>query len=73
MSGDARTISEEGGEIFVAFNWGDGSPLIVTCYFEQSERALVARLRAVQKENLRCVGAGANRSKIEFRQYKIIN
>jgi hypothetical protein len=73
LSGDAGTISEEGGEIFVAFNWGAGSPPIVTCYFEQSERALVARLRAGQKVNLRCVGAGADRSKIEFRQCKIIN
>ena len=73
VSGDAGTIGEEGSEIFIAFNWGAGNPPIVTCYFEQSERASVARLRAGQKVTLRCVGAGADKSKIEFRQCRVVN
>ena len=73
VSGDAGTISEEGGEISVAFNWGEGGPPIVTCYFDPSERVSVARLRAGQKVILRCVGTGADRSKVEFRQCKVVN
>src|SRR3954452_5202668 len=65
LSGDAGTISEEDGEIFVAFNWGASTPPIVTCYFNQSERANVARLRAGQKVTFRCIGAGIEKSKIE--------
>lgn len=71
VSGDAGTISEEGGEIFVMFNWGEGSPPVVTCYFDPSERASVARLHSGQKVTLRCIGAGADRSKVEFRQCKV--
>ncbi len=73
VSGDAGTSSEEGGEIFVTFNWEAGNPPTVTCYFEQSERADVARLRAGQKMALRCVGAGADKSTIEFRQCRGVN
>lgn len=73
LSGNAGTISEEGGEVFVMFNWGDGNPPIVTCYFDQSERANIARFRAGQKVTLRCIGAGAEKSKIEFRQCKVVN
>ena len=73
ISGDAGTISEEGGEIFVTFNWGAGSPPFVTCYFDQSERANVARLSAGQKVTLRGIGAGTDRSQIQFRQCKIVN
>ena len=73
VSGDAGTISEEDGEIFVVFNWGASNPPIVTCYFDQSERVNVARLRAGQKVTLHCIGAGIEKSKIEFRQCKIIN
>jgi hypothetical protein len=49
------------------------NPPIVICYFDQSERANVARLRAGQKVTLRCIGAGAENSKVEFRQCKVVN
>jgi hypothetical protein len=73
ISGDAGTISEEGSAISVTFNWGSNNPPIVICYFDQSERANVARLRAGQKVTLRCIGAGAENSKVEFRQCKVVN
>jgi hypothetical protein len=73
ISGDAGTIGEEVGEIYITFNWGAGSPPFVTCYFDQSERANVARLSAGQKVTLRCIGAGADRSQIQFRQCKVVN
>src|SRR4051812_29501918 len=55
VSGDVGTINEEGSEISVVFNWGINNPPIVICYFDRSERASVARLRAGQKVTLRCI------------------